>query len=74
MNVDTNHLKAVDPKDIDALYEKIPSELEHAARVVLGGRPGAYVSRASGGKLSRWAAKKRKAKRKAARAARKQSR
>jgi len=75
MNVDENHLIKAglvvpNPKD----YEILPSELEHAARLVLKDRSEAKVSRTSGGRLSRYAAKRRKEKRKAAKAARKRNR
>jgi len=78
MNVDTNHLVALQNMERDLLhardYEKLPDELEPAAKAVLRGRSEAYVSRTSGGKLSRYAARKRKEKRKQARAARKRNR
>ena len=75
MNIDTNHLvAALRKEDLELGHEKLPSDLDRAARAVLKGRPEAYVSRTSGGKLSRYAAKQRKAKRKAARAARKRNR
>ena len=78
MNVDTNHLVALQDAARDLLrardYEKLPDELEPAARAVLRGRNEAYVSRTSGGKLSKYAAKRRKEKRKQARAARKRNR
>ena len=78
MNVDTNHLVALHNAQRDALraldYEEIPGDLEPAARAVLRGRTEAYVSRTSGGKLSRYAAKRRKEKRKQARVARKRNR
>ena len=78
MNVDTNHLVVLQDAARDLLrardYEKLPDELEPAARAVLRGRTEAYVSRTSGGKLSKYAAKRRKEKRKQARAARKRNR
>ena len=78
MNVDTNHLVVLQDAARDLLrardYEKLPDELEPAAKAVLRGRSEAYVSRTSGGKLSRYAARKRKEKRKQARAARKRNR
>jgi len=78
MNVDTNHLVVLRETEQDALraldYERLPGELEPAARAVLRGRNEAYVSRTSGGKLSKYAAKRRKEKRKQARAARKRNR
>ena len=75
MNVDTNHLvAALRPEELEPGYEKLPSDLDRSARAMLRGRSDAYVSRTSGGKLSRYAAKQRKAKRKAAQAARKRNR
>ena len=78
MNVDTNHLVALQERARDLLrtrdYEQLPDELEPAAKAVLRGRNEAYVSRTSGGKLSKYAARKRKEKRKQARAARKRNR
>jgi len=78
MNVDTNHLVALQDRARDLLraqdYEQLPDELEPAARAVLRGRNEAYVSRTSGGKLSKYAAKRRKEKRKQARVARKRNR
>jgi len=78
MNVDTNHLVALQNMERDLLrardYEQLPDELEPAAKAVLRGRNEAYVSRTSGGKLSKYAAKRRKEKRKQARAARKRNR
>lgn len=43
--------------------ESIPDELQGAAKRVLAGRPEAFVSLTSGGKLSRWAAQKRRERR-----------
>ena len=40
--------------------EPVPDELQAAAKRVLAGRPEAYVSKTSGGKLSRWASARRK--------------
>lgn len=55
-------------------FTPVPDELNHAADRKLGGKDRAVVSKTSGGKLSRWAAKQRKAKRKAQRAARRRQR
>ena len=84
MNVDNNHLKEVfedNPEIVEKMkeqgYVRVPEELEHAAKVKLAGKEEAYVSKTSGGKLSKWAAKQRKAKRaknKIARASRKKNR
>lgn len=43
-------------------YQPVPKELEVAAKKKLAGKDEAYVSLTSGGKLSKWAAKQRKAK------------
>ena len=45
-------------------FTPVPKELEHAAEVKLAGQDRAIVSKTSGGKLSKWAAQQRKAKRK----------
>lgn len=55
-------------------YQPVPDELENAAKKKLAGKDEAYVSLTSGGKLSRWAAKKRKHKRKMARESRRRNR
>ena len=44
-------------------YSPVPEELNHAAKVALRGRQEVTISRTSGGKLSRWAASKRREKR-----------
>jgi hypothetical protein len=50
------------PAELRSGYELVPNELERAAEKKLAGRNEATVSLTSGGKLSRWAAKKRKEK------------
>lgn len=55
-------------------YEPVPPELGHAANLKLAGRNEAVVSLTSGGKLSRWAAQKRKERRKTARESRRRNR
>lgn len=56
-------------------YEVLPAELQGAARRKLNGRSEAHVSLSSGGKLSRWAASRRKeARRRMAKASRKANR
>ena len=67
MNPDTGHL--VDLMSDNAKefakekgYDPVPDELEPAAKRKLAGKDEAYVSRNSGGKLSKWGAKKRKSK------------
>jgi len=64
----------LEKKAREAGYEPVPQELNKAAQKVLAGRPEAHVSLTSGGKLSKWASKKRKEKRKAVAASRKRNR
>lgn len=67
MNPCTGHLVAIPTEKqqeilremFDRGYEPVPPELEQAAEKKLAGRDEATVSLTSGGKLSRWAAKKR---------------
>ena len=74
MNVDDNRLIAEMTEENAARgFESLPLDLEHAAKTALKGRPEITVSRTSGGKLSKHAAKRRKEKRKEARAARKRN-
>ncbi len=54
-------------------YTPVPAELEKAAEKKLAGQDEAYVSLTSGGKLSKWAAKQRKAKRKKQKASRRKN-
>ncbi len=75
MNTDTNHLiRVLEGEEMPAGYQEVPAELHKAAYHVMRGRDEAYVSKHSGGKLSRWAAGRRKAKRKMAEASRKRNR
>lgn len=55
-------------------YTRVPKELDHAAQCALDGKEETTISMTSGGKLSKWAAKERKAKRKQQRESRKQNR
>ena len=55
-------------------YEQVTKELEVAAKRKLKGKDEAMVSLTSGGKLSKWAAKKRKQKRKMVKQSRKKNR
>jgi hypothetical protein len=74
MNADTGHLVNTAAQgdlelSLDQLkelgYDPLPAELELAAKAVLKGRKEAHVSLGpSGGKLSRYAAKRRKERRK----------
>lgn len=79
MNCDTNHLvskKHLDtlPEDAKKEYEPVPEGLNRAARRKLAGKSEAHVSFNSGGKLSKWAAKKRKGKSKHAKKSRRKNR
>ena len=65
MNPDTNELVQVyNVEEMEELKEKgfipVPQTLERAARLMLGKKKKVVVSKTSGGKLSRWAAKKRR--------------
>lgn len=65
MNPDTNELRRVDGiAELMGLKKRgflpIPKKLERAARLKLGKKKKVIVSRTSGGKLSKWAAKKRR--------------
>lgn len=75
MNCDTGHIidwsaNAPTPHS----YEPLPSSLTHAARMVMGDRDEGRVSLTSGGKLSKWAAKQRKDRRKMQEKSRKRNR
>ncbi|MCA1615046.1 MAG: hypothetical protein LC795_15620 [Acidobacteria bacterium] len=56
------------------IYEPVPNSLRGAAARVLRGREEAHVSLTSGGRLSRHAASRRRARRQAAKASRKRNR
>ena len=63
MNPYTGHLVAItEDQKVPNGYHTLPEELSRAAAMKLNGRADAYVSLKSGGKLSDWAKKKRKAK------------
>lgn len=55
-------------------FEEVPKELRHSAELTLKGLDSVIVSRTSGGKLSKWAAQRRKARNKMARESRKRNR
>jgi hypothetical protein len=75
MQADTGHLIRVQKGgQIPVGYDPIPEGLARAAEQKLNGNSEAYVSKASGGKLSKWASEKRKQKRKMAKKSRKQNR
>jgi hypothetical protein len=85
MNVNTGRLVGISgdgfggiPSQLRELmeqgYEPVPEELEVAANKKLAGQKEAYVSLTSGGKLSTWAAGRRKENRKSKRKAAKQAR
>lgn len=63
-----------DTKVAELGYTKVPKELETAAKKKLAGKDEAFVSLTSGGKLSKWAAKQRKDKKKAAKLSRRKNR
>ena len=65
MNPDTNKLVRIGSSEVmSELKEKgfipVPQTLERAASLMLGKNKSAVVSKTSGGKLSKWAAKKRR--------------
>jgi len=63
MNPYTGHLVTTDSTQLlQAGYLALPEELNRAATLKLNGNSEAYVSLKSGGRLSDWAKKKRKAK------------
>jgi hypothetical protein len=55
-------------------YEEVPPGLSRAARRALAGKKETKISLTSGGQLSRWAAAKRKARRKMAKESRRKNR
>lgn len=55
-------------------YEPVPKELERAAQKKLAGKSEAMVSLTSGGKLSRWAADRRKVRNRMAKDSRRKNR
>ena len=72
MNCSTGHLRSFSEVEIDAMcssghnwcppgYTPVPEHLSHAATQALAGRNEATISLTSGGKLSKWAANQRKA-------------
>jgi len=65
MNPDTNELtRARTEEELEELLDRgfleVPEELHKAAELKLGKENSAFVSKTSGGKLSKWAAKKRR--------------
>ena len=82
MNPSTGHLLAIgegmpnrEKRRMKASgYEPVPKELEAVAANKLAGQDEAYVSLTSGGKLSKWAASRRKAKRKMAQVSKRRNR
>lgn len=68
MNIDTGEIMMVrDDDNLEELLNQgfypLPPEMEHAAKCKLKGRRKAKVSLKSGGKLAKWASKKRREKR-----------
>jgi len=43
-------------------YEQLPDNLNHAAKIALGNKSNVFISKTSGGKLSKHAAKRRRRK------------
>ena len=41
-------------------FKQLPASLQHAAKVALKGKQSTFISKNSGGKLSRWANQQRK--------------
>ena len=75
MNPATNEVRSfAHDEEITEGFEVLPKKLQHAAKLKLNGRKSAVVSRGSGGKLSKHAAKLRKQRRRRERAARKKKR
>jgi hypothetical protein len=74
MSPDSGHLINIKAHGLPAGYEVLPDELQGAARRHLRGRSEAYVSKDSGGRLSKWAAGRRKARRQTVKASRKRNR
>lgn len=80
MNSDTGHLVTGELwdqlKNLPGVraYEELPRQYHEAARRKLAGAQEAYVARASGGKLSRFAAQRRKDKRREQRDSRRRNR
>ncbi len=65
MNPETFELKKIHSKEEADQFEKegfipIPKHLERAARLKLGKKKSVFVSKTSGGKLSKWAHKKKR--------------
>ncbi len=65
MNPDTNELvRADNVEEMKELKEKgfipVPQSLKRAAKLMLGKKKKVIISKTSGGKLSKWAAKKRR--------------
>jgi len=81
INMNSQLAKEKFGNDIDLLknalnqgYQPVPADLKEAATRKLNGQDEAFVSKTSGGKLSRWAAKQRKAKRKVTKEAKRRNR
>lgn len=77
MNPGTGHLVRdlyMVPADLRGGYEPVPPELQRAVARKLAGKSEATVSLTSGGKLSRWAAEKRKKRKKTAKESRRKNR
>lgn len=69
MNPNTNELREMQSEAAMKVFSKqgfepLPKDLQHAAKRKLKGKKSVFVSKTSGGKLSKWAAKRRKEKKK----------
>lgn len=79
MRIDTGELRNIENlkemvKAKAEGFEEVPEYLNKAAKLKLKGEKSAMVSLTSGGRLSRWAASKRKKKRQKAKAERRANR
>jgi hypothetical protein len=75
MNPSTGHLiKLREGEPIPPGYAYVPEDMVKAAAAKLAGQAEAVVSLTSGGKLSKWAAQKRKERRRAAKESRRRNR
>jgi hypothetical protein len=61
MSPNSGHIVDLSVHELRPGYEVLPDDLQRAGRLKLAGRSEARVSLKSGGKLSRWAAGRRKA-------------
>jgi hypothetical protein len=74
MSPDSGHLIDTKVHGLPSGYEVLPDDLQGAGRRALGGRSETHVSKTSGGRLSKWAAGRRKARRQMRKSSRKRNR